>query len=172
MNYDYKELAARAGFGTEENGEIVFDKRLEFFAKIVGEKVIADSKKVSKMNTVKVCELINDQLDLAVELALGTHWSANGYFIYSSKPEYIGYPYSKKPEWDYSKNWSKAGPIIKRYIILIDGFSSDNLPGGYRNWSATSKNGFAGHGPTPLIAAMRCFVGSKFGYEIEIPTEL
>jgi hypothetical protein len=28
------------------------------------------------------------------------------------------------------------------------------------------------HGPTPLIAAMRCFVASKLGDEIEIPKEL
>ena len=27
-------------------------------------------------------------------------------------------------------------------------------------------------GPTPLIAAMRCYVASKLGDEIEIPTEL
>ncbi len=28
------------------------------------------------------------------------------------------------------------------------------------------------HGPTPLIAAMRCYVASKLGDEIEIPEEL
>lgn len=27
-------------------------------------------------------------------------------------------------------------------------------------------------GPTPLIAAMRCFVASKLGDEVEIPEEL
>jgi hypothetical protein len=28
------------------------------------------------------------------------------------------------------------------------------------------------HGPTPLIAAMRCYVASKLGDEVEIPEEL
>jgi hypothetical protein len=27
-------------------------------------------------------------------------------------------------------------------------------------------------GPTPLIAAMRCYVASKLGDEVEIPSEL
>jgi len=29
-----------------------------------------------------------------------------------------------------------------------------------------------GYGPTPLIAAMRCYVASKMGDEIDVPTEL
>jgi hypothetical protein len=29
-----------------------------------------------------------------------------------------------------------------------------------------------GHGPTPLIAAMRCYVQSKLGDEVEAPEEL
>lgn len=29
-----------------------------------------------------------------------------------------------------------------------------------------------GYGPTPLIAAMRCFVASKLGDEVEVPDEL
>lgn len=28
------------------------------------------------------------------------------------------------------------------------------------------------YGPTPLIAAMRCYVASKLGDEVEIPEEL
>ena len=28
------------------------------------------------------------------------------------------------------------------------------------------------HGPTPLIAAMRCYVASKLGDEVEVPEEL
>jgi hypothetical protein len=28
------------------------------------------------------------------------------------------------------------------------------------------------YGPTPLIAAMRCYVASKLGDEVEIPAEL
>jgi len=32
--------------------------------------------------------------------------------------------------------------------------------------------GYISEGPTPLIAAMRCYVLSKLGEEIEIPEEL
>ena len=43
-------------------------------------------------------------------------------------------------------------------------------------WSAfVWRNGDnSGHmtGPTPLIAAMRCFVASKLGDEVDIPKEL
>ena len=28
------------------------------------------------------------------------------------------------------------------------------------------------HGPTPLIAAMRCYVASKLGDEVDVPDEL
>jgi hypothetical protein len=37
-------------------------------------------------------------------------------------------------------------------------------------WGWPKANGF--WGDTPLIAAMRCFVTSKLGDEIEIPEEL
>jgi hypothetical protein len=41
---------------------------------------------------------------------------------------------------------------------------------GYMAWGWPKANGF--WGDTPLIAAMRCFVASKLGDEIEIPEEL
>jgi hypothetical protein len=46
------------------------------------------------------------------------------------------------------------------------------------DWSAESFNGegidvaHIGFGPTPLIAAMRCYVASKLGDEVEVPNEL
>jgi hypothetical protein len=42
-------------------------------------------------------------------------------------------------------------------------------------WKAdcSTPNGLImGSGPTPLIAAMRCYVASKLGDQIDIPTEL
>jgi hypothetical protein len=35
------------------------------------------------------------------------------------------------------------------------------------NWDANVQ-----YGPTPLIAAMRCYVASKLGDEVEVPDEL
>ena len=70
-----------------------------------------------------------------------------------------------------STAWSQGGPIIAREKITTS-FNPD-----YEIWEAdiTNKEGDAfiiGHGHTPLIAAMRCYVASKLGNEVEIPEEL
>ncbi len=40
-------------------------------------------------------------------------------------------------------------------------------------WEAMIKGGFfTSYGSTPLIAAMRCYVASKLGEEVEVPDEL
>jgi len=64
----------------------------------------------------------------------------------------------------YSNDWAQGGPIIERERIATWG--DGNL-----YWEAEC--GWAwGKGPTPLIAAMRCYVTSKVGEEIEVPDEL
>jgi hypothetical protein len=70
--------------------------------------------------------------------------------------------------WEPSTDWSQGGPIIEREGIAL---WPDDEEGG---WFA-SANGGQGEdykGPTPLIAAMRCYVASKLGDEVEIPKEL
>jgi len=68
----------------------------------------------------------------------------------------------------YSTDWSQGGPIIERELIKIDPRKGA--------WEATIWNECAtlnpSYGPTPLIAAMRCYVASKLGDEIEIPKGL
>lgn len=78
------------------------------------------------------------------------------------------------PYW-YSTDWSKGGPIIEREEIGI----RRNAPCSTgREWEAfgsiTAKGaGYRwGYGRTPLIAAMRCFVASKLGEEVDIPDDL
>ena len=68
-----------------------------------------------------------------------------------------------------STDWSQGGPIIDRERIShrVDtrgGRSVAFLDGGSVTGRMT--------GPTPLIAAMRCYVASKLGHEVEIPEEL
>ena len=63
-------------------------------------------------------------------------------------------------------NWEHGGPIIGR-----EGISWHC--GNKSSWHAYmygSTENF--NGPTPLIAAMRCYVASKLGYTIKIPDEL
>jgi len=66
---------------------------------------------------------------------------------------------------DFSSNWAQGGPIIQRKKIGVS-FESVEL------WEAWAYDGVTGTGPTPLIAAMRCYVASKLGDEVEIPEEL
>jgi hypothetical protein len=74
------------------------------------------------------------------------------------------------PEWVSrqsiaSTDWAQGGPIIARERITVDAREHGTL------WVAHSRlvgqDGIKG--PTPLIAAMRCYVASKLGDEIEIP---
>ena len=66
-----------------------------------------------------------------------------------------------------STDWAQGGPIIEREGITIDRETLANL------WLAcTYGTRIARSGPTPLIAAMRCYVASKLGDEVEIPQEL
>ena len=79
-----------------------------------------------------------------------------------------------------STNWAVGGPIIEREQIALQYYPD----GGHENggeWlacvlSGKDDDGFDNtivtDGPTPLIAAMRCFVASKLGEEVEISEEL
>ena len=69
-------------------------------------------------------------------------------------------------DWTYnpSGDWAQGGPIIQRERIRLD-------PRGV--WVAghdSTNDEYSG--TTPLTAAMRCYVASKLGDEIEIPEEL
>ena len=81
-----------------------------------------------------------------------------------------------------SDDWSQGGRIIDREDIAMsskpDGLWAAYAPKGTRlvqhggqaveifNWY------YKQEGYTPLIAAMRCYVASKMGDEIEVPAEL
>lgn len=116
--------------------------------------------------------LIGPALDWAVELAKGTHWSDNGYFIFNNPKRY-----DKNPEWKYSTDWSVGGPIIEREKLGVwysqaledeQGFEART-----ESFYAEDKDAnYVCLGPTPLVAAMRCYVTSKLGNKIEIPEEL
>jgi hypothetical protein len=76
-------------------------------------------------------------------------------------------------EWAFqpSTDWAQGGPIIEREVIGIEPTGTTDEP-----WLATctGSDGLENMqtGPTPLIAAMRVFVNSKLGDEVEIPEEL
>ena len=65
--------------------------------------------------------------------------------------------------YNYSTNWLSGGPIIEREGIEL---LCESL--GFR-WVAIPQKGPEWRGPTPLIAAMRCYVASKLGAEVDVP---
>lgn len=76
------------------------------------------------------------------------------------------------PTESYSTDWAQGGLIIERENISIV------REGDAGNWVASVYNYAKAdwhlhtEGTTPLIAAMRCYVASKLGDEVDIPTEL
>lgn len=119
---------------------------------------------------IKSSDLVGPALDWAVAksngipLVLSPFTGAKNFVMVGQNMKPTSYEY--KP----STSWAQGGPIIEREIgsllyVLKDKHS--------RHWSAHSKDATWRHfGPTPLIAAMRVFVASKMGDEIEIPEEL
>lgn len=120
------------------------------------------------MITVKTAYLIKRQLDWAVAKCEGAtnDWRSDGPFWWYHTPviRVDGHDLQYQPSTD----WAQGGPIIEQENIAI------------RKWAATGweadkwnfKFAAVTNGPTPLIAAMRCYVESKLGKEIELPEEL
>ena len=65
---------------------------------------------------------------------------------------------------EYSTDWTQGGPIIEREEICM-------LAPVRGLWRSINM-GRTQYGPTPLIAAMRCYVASKLGDEVDVPEEL
>lgn len=106
---------------------------------------------------MKVSELQGVALDWAVAKALGGQEAAGSFLDgVVPHPDYFKfYP---------STNWAQGGPIIERErLALFIEYPDD--------WGATDGNRRM-PGDTPLIAAMRCYVASKLGDDIELPEEL
>ena len=78
--------------------------------------------------------------------------------------------------------WAQGGPIIEREMIDLRKIYNNGLPNAnpYDCWKAeiifrdgklVAGDLFA-YGPTPLVAALRCYVSSVLGEEVEVPDEL
>ena len=75
-----------------------------------------------------------------------------------------------------STHWSQGGPIIEWECIATYASGACSVaPKNPDYWIAEildTEEMITQYGPTPLIAAMRCYVASKLGDEIEIPEDL
>jgi len=123
-----------------------------------------------KEKQMKTSELTGDALDWAVAEALGMHvWpTRGGWFTFDSDAysEYRNdYNDDKLQSFRPSTNWAQGGPIIERERIELRGDGDDG-------WIACDNLNPEQTGTTPLIAAMRCYVASKTGDEVQLPEEL
>jgi hypothetical protein len=71
---------------------------------------------------------------------------------------------------DYSTDWSQGGPLVERERIAIMP-REEGDPWRAAVWLPPAGSGVMvyGTGPTPLIAAMRAYVASKLGEEVDLP---
>ncbi len=123
------------------------------------------------MTKHKTSELAGAQLDAAVAKAegyIGIRIAKDG-VCYVDDLRCVETHYPPGGGYEPSSNWGDGGPIIERERIAIG-------PGHYQLWRAQINEGGAiggrilneSSGPTPLIAAMRCYVASKFGDEVDL----
>ena len=107
---------------------------------------------------MKVSELEGAMLDYWVKKALGVN-----------DPLMAGIKWEYETRSSYSTDWAKGGPILEREGIQIAPMRLGDV-WEIKSWHASRRNRGAlacdQEAETPLIAAMRCFVASKFGEEV------
>jgi hypothetical protein len=127
---------------------------------------------------MKTSELTGAALDWAVAKCEGATnlWHdtvATWWVAIDGEPRALSSGWSPRQSWHPSTDWSKGGPIIERELIALEFWHDEDMWGAVIT-SATSEGivQFGSGGPTPLVAAMRCYVASKLGDNIDIPEEL
>lgn len=139
---------------------------------------------------VKVSEATRHALDWMVAMAEGDRvfrprvgrpddWDKEAYLHDGSDNRWVVRVQSKSRArfvdctYSPSTSWPQGGPIIER----IKGFE-------FKQWLESTpatccqaeihnyEGDWIQFGPTPLIAAMRCYVVSRLGDEVEVPEEL
>ena len=134
---------------------------------------------------IKISEATGKVLDYLVAKALGYkfgHWQINNASYINVWAELVDAagcgPAGYFPEDDrfrFSTDWAQGGPIIEREKVDLYYSTKTGLwaaaiwqdtPGGGQLEAKVKQN------PTPLVAAMRCFVTRKLGDEVDVPEEL
>ena len=126
---------------------------------------------------IKTSELTDAALNYAVAVAKGYgHFDAGepcekaGFFSLNGHSDCLFLT-----DFRPSSLWSQGGPIIEDEQILVGpspfptGSDRKFAAGLGCDWDTCT---FVATGPTPLVAAMRCYVLSRLGSEVDIPEEL
>ena len=133
------------------------------------------------MKTIKVSEATGPVLDWLVAKCEGAFdlqrrecFHNRPWFFYmrdDDEPDIVRHTYLN--EYEPSTDWAQGGQIIEREAHNL--FKHN---GGTEWCCATNvpRDGYTAivtaDGPTPLIAACRCYVASKMGDVVEVPEEL
>lgn len=118
---------------------------------------------------IKVSKAINIQLDWLVAKCQGVTEHDMGRWRLPILEACTSFQYSP------SSHWSQGGPIIEREKIRFDDLPDNGIRAFIRRPAGKSEILLMDcwdEGITPLIAAMRCYVVSKLGDEVEVPDEL
>jgi hypothetical protein len=124
------------------------------------------------MTIIKTSELTGAALDWAVAKCEGRNVETENGLV--NWPYLTGY--------SPSTYWLHGGSIIERKKLAISPLidhtwaayaaESTRIASAGQNKIEVFSWGFRNIGPTPLIAAMRCYVASKMGETVEVPEEL
>lgn len=72
----------------------------------------------------------------------------------------------------YSTDAARGFPIVQRENIKTKYVGDAGFAAWISRGVGPHTNEHSQYGPTPLIAAMRCYVASRLGDEVEVPQEL
>ncbi len=123
------------------------------------------------MPKIKTSELADAALDWAVAKCEGYECEfgdeVSGPWLVPQE-EYL---HDKKPLASFrpSTNWAYGGPIIERERVSIRQWTNVPIVHAYMPQDDAP---WASDDVSPLIAAMRCYVASKLGDEVDVPDEL
>ena len=121
---------------------------------------------------MKTADLIGPTLDWAVAKCEKIEVKTSkqlGYTYDPTQPPSLWFSSNGHDMWTPSTDWSQGGPIIEREgIDVLNETKERNV------WASliTGHPHVVAEGPTPLVAAMRAYVASKLGDEVDIPKEL
>jgi hypothetical protein len=114
---------------------------------------------------IKTSELSGAALDWAVAKCEGWTGSPRSMVIFKHQNQ-------TRQGYCYSLDWAQAGPIIEREKIEWQWLPRSNQYGARKPSLGGLNRTFCMDGPTILVAAMRCYVASQLGDEVDVPDEL
>jgi hypothetical protein len=126
-------------------------------------------KRETKMK-LKTTELQRSALDWAVAKCEFNepHYEPDDWLVYVTERDSDDDGWIFKPSTD----WSQGGPIIEREWLDVTPWPNESDED--MRWQCKQHDSIdcVAFGPTPLVAAMRCYVASKLGDEVKVPKEI